>query len=187
MFNCLRPLPITHCICVLFCVYLFTQGGGGESLPERRLEWRQFTILKVTILKRRRNEASILTSFTISKRNEPAYSRTCKDRSDANPVYYTLRKSEAKRILFIPQIRKIEAERTLFIPQIGQTKAKRRLFIPQIRKNEAERVCLFHKLDRSKRSKVCLFYKFERTKRSKVCLFHKFKKSKRSKLSLFQK
>jgi hypothetical protein len=34
-----------------------------------------------TISKRRMNEASILASFSISKRNEPAYSRTCKDRS----------------------------------------------------------------------------------------------------------
>ncbi len=36
------------------------------------------------------------------------------------------------------QIRKIEAERTLFIPQIGKIKAKQCLFIPQIRKIEAE-------------------------------------------------
>jgi hypothetical protein len=36
------------------------------------------------ISKRKRNEASILTSFSISKRNEPAYSRSCKDRSEAN-------------------------------------------------------------------------------------------------------
>jgi hypothetical protein len=32
-----------------------------------------------TISKRRRNETSILTSFSILKRNEPAYSRTYKD------------------------------------------------------------------------------------------------------------
>ncbi len=60
-----------------------------------------------TISKRRRNEASILTSFSISKRNEPAYSRTCKDRT-----------------LLILHLRKIEAERTRFIPQIGQIEAK---------------------------------------------------------------
>ncbi len=40
------------------------------------------------------------------------------------------------------QIRKIEAERTLFIPQIGKIEAKRSLFIPQIRKIEAERTRL---------------------------------------------
>jgi hypothetical protein len=44
-------------------------------------------LVMATISKRRRNEASILTSFLISKRNEPAYSRTCKDRSEANPAY----------------------------------------------------------------------------------------------------
>ncbi len=41
-----------------------------------------------TLSKRRRNEASILASFSISKRNEPVYSRTCKDRSE-NPAYST--------------------------------------------------------------------------------------------------
>jgi hypothetical protein len=35
--------------------------------------------------------------------NEPAYSRTCKDRSEGNPAYSTPQ-IEAKRILFIPQI-----------------------------------------------------------------------------------
>ncbi len=40
------------------------------------------------------------------------------------------------------QIRKIEAERTLFIPQIGKMEAKRSLFIPQIQKIEAERTRL---------------------------------------------
>ncbi len=37
------------------------------------------------------------------------------------------------------QIRKIEAERTLFIPQIGKIKVKR------------SELCLFHKFERSKR------------------------------------
>ncbi len=37
------------------------------------------------------------------------------------------------------QIRKKEAERTLFIPQIGQIKARWSLFIPQILKNELKR------------------------------------------------
>jgi hypothetical protein len=115
------------------------------------------TLVKAMILKLRRNEASILTSFfSISKRNEPAYSSTCKDRSKvfipqirkivAEQTMFIPKtgKIEAKRSLFIPQIRKNEEERTLFIPQIGQIKAKRSLFIPQIRKNEAKRSLLFH-------------------------------------------
>jgi hypothetical protein len=48
-----------------------------------------FILVMATISKRWRNEASILTSFSISKRNEPAYSRTCKDQSEANPAYST--------------------------------------------------------------------------------------------------
>ncbi len=47
----------------------------------------------------RRNEASILASFSISKQNEPAYSRTCKDRSEANPAYSTLGSSDFPRSL----------------------------------------------------------------------------------------
>jgi hypothetical protein len=66
-------------------------------------------LVMATISKRSRNEDSILTSFSISKRNEPAYSRTCeanlaysrtceanlpystpyKDRSEANSVHST--------------------------------------------------------------------------------------------------
>ncbi len=65
-----------------------------------------FVVVMATISKRRRNEASILASFSISKRNEPANSRTCKDRSEANLLILHLRKIEAKQILFIPQIRK---------------------------------------------------------------------------------
>ncbi len=36
-------------------------------------------LVMATISKRSQNKASILTSFLISKRNEPAYSRTCKE------------------------------------------------------------------------------------------------------------
>jgi hypothetical protein len=46
-------------------------------------------VVMAAISKQRRNEASILASFSISKRNKPAYSRTCKDRSEANPAYST--------------------------------------------------------------------------------------------------
>jgi len=45
-------------------------------------------VVMAMISKRRQNEASILASFSISKRNEPVYSRTCKDRSE-NPAYST--------------------------------------------------------------------------------------------------
>jgi hypothetical protein len=48
-----------------------------------------YSVVMARISKRRRNEASILASFSISKRNEPTYSRTCKDRSEANPAYST--------------------------------------------------------------------------------------------------
>ena len=65
-----------------------------------------YWVVMATISKRRWNEASILASFSISKRNEPANSRTCKDRSEANLLILHLRKIEAKQILFIPQIRK---------------------------------------------------------------------------------
>ncbi len=52
------------------------------------------------ISKRWRNEALILTSFSISKRNEPADFRICKDPSEANPAYFTnwTGRSEAKSV-----------------------------------------------------------------------------------------
>ncbi len=135
---------------------------------------RAYRVVIATISKRRQNKASILASilasFSISKQNQPAYSRTCKDHMEANPAYSTPRKIEAKRILFIQQIRKTEAERTLFIPQIGNIEAKRSLFIPQIERSKRSKLFLFHKL---KRSKVCLFHKFERLKRSELGLFQK--------------
>ncbi len=53
----------------------------------RSILWIMLQIVMVTISKQRRNEASILSSFSISKRNEPAYSSTCKDRIEANPAY----------------------------------------------------------------------------------------------------
>jgi hypothetical protein len=62
----------------------------AELVPWNRflgsITWR---IIMATISKRRRNKASILNLFLISKRNEPSYSRTCKDRSEANPAYST--------------------------------------------------------------------------------------------------
>jgi hypothetical protein len=71
-----------------------------------------------------------------------------------------MRKIEAKRSLFIPQIRKIEAEQTLLIPQIGKIEAKRSLFIQELKKIEAKQTRLIpeigkievkkNELDRSK-------------------------------------
>ncbi len=46
-------------------------------------------LVMARISKQRQNKASILTSFLISKRNEPSYSRTCQDRSEAYPAYST--------------------------------------------------------------------------------------------------
>ncbi len=111
------------------------------------------TAAMATILKQRRNEASILASFSISKRNKPAYSRTCKDQSEANPaystpwkdrreansVYSTNSKDRSVRTLFIPQIGKIEAKRSLFIPQIWKIEAERTRLIPEIVKIEAKK------------------------------------------------
>jgi hypothetical protein len=91
------------------------------------------------ISKRRRNEASILAWFSISKRNKPAYSWIVKIEAKQTLLILHLRKIEAKQILFFPQIQKIEGERTLFIPQIGQMEAKQSLFIPQIRKIKTKR------------------------------------------------
>ncbi len=87
-----------------------------------------------TISKRRLKEASILTSFLISKRNEPAYSRTCKDRSEPCLFYTLARSKRSKFCLF-----------------------------HKIERSKRSELCLFHKLDRSKWSEGCLFHKFERT------------------------
>jgi hypothetical protein len=62
----------------------------SKSLPSS-------AVVMATISKRRRNEASILTLFSISK---PAYSRTCKDRSEANPAYSTPWKDRSEFCLF---------------------------------------------------------------------------------------
>ncbi len=153
--------------------------SSKKSLGSPKRAWRMaclvYFVVMATISKRRRNAVSILTSFLISKRNEPAYSSTCKIKAKRTLLILHLRKIEAKRILFIPQIQKIEAERTLFIPKIGQIEAKLSLFIPQIfrKKKRRSELCSFHKLDRSKRSEVCLFHKLEKSKRSELGLFQK--------------
>ncbi len=63
-------------------------------------------------------------------------------------------KLEAKQSLYIPQIRKIEVERTLFIPQIGKLEAKRSLFIPQILKIEAEQTRLIPEIGKIEAKKT---------------------------------
>ncbi len=50
-------------------------------------------LVMATISKRRRNEASILVSLSILKRNEPAFLRTCKHRSEPC-LFYTLERSK---------------------------------------------------------------------------------------------
>ncbi len=95
-----------------------------------------------TISKRRGNEASILSSFSLSKRNEPAYSRSSKDRGEANHAYSTPQKVEAKRTLFIPQNAKSAAKRSLFIPQIAKSEAKKTNWI-EVKRTEAVFLKLF--------------------------------------------
>ncbi len=93
-------------------------------------------------IKRRRSEASILASFLISKRNKPAFSRTCKDRSEA----------------------------TLLILYLRRSKRNKFCLFHKFERSKQSELCLFLKLERSQRSEVCLFHKFERSKRSKLCL-----------------
>ncbi len=57
-----------------------------------------------------------------------------------------MRKIEAKRTLFIPQIGKIKAKRSLFIQELKKIEAKRTRLIPEIGKIEVKK----NKLDRSK-------------------------------------
>jgi hypothetical protein len=77
-------------------IYHHVKSGGVRSSSEGRyaphisiLSLYVLCLVMSTMLKRRQNEASILASFSISKRDDPAYSRTCKDRSKANPAYST--------------------------------------------------------------------------------------------------
>ncbi len=102
-----------------------------------------------TILKRRQNEASILSSFSISKRNEPAYSRTCKDRSEVNPAYSTPQKDQSELCLLY-----------------------------KLQRAKRSEVCLFHKFEKSQQRELCLFHKLERSKQSQVCLLHKLQRAK---------
>jgi hypothetical protein len=66
---------------IFISVEVSTSNGKSYNLTKE--------VVLAMITKGRRNEASILSSFSISKRNELAYSRTCKDRSKANHAYST--------------------------------------------------------------------------------------------------
>jgi hypothetical protein len=66
----------------------------AAECPPLRLadtEWTRqvLQLVMATISKQRQNEASTMTLFAISKPNEPSYSRTCQDRSEAYPAYST--------------------------------------------------------------------------------------------------
>ncbi len=78
---------LSHLLPVLFFLFLKLCFVFNQSFLSCLIFCHSITT--ATISKQRRNEASILTSFSISKRNEPAYSSTCKDRSEANPAYST--------------------------------------------------------------------------------------------------
>ncbi len=62
-----------------YCGHLAPPSGSLSLYREVTPSGCQPGVVMATISKRRLNEASILASFSISKRNEPAYSRTCKD------------------------------------------------------------------------------------------------------------
>ena len=94
----LLPQERYHCNSQVFldCITIIINNTTGSSTVNCSVlqivlfsNWAVQALVMATISKRRRNEASILTSFSISKRNEPAFSRTCKDRSEANPAYST--------------------------------------------------------------------------------------------------
>jgi hypothetical protein len=118
-----------------------------------------------TISKQRRNEATILTSFSISKRNEPAYSSTCKDRSEANPAYSTnwTDRSEAKSVYSTNSKERSRANSVYSTnwtdrseaKSVYSTNSKNRL-IPEIGMIEAKK----NELDRSKTNRGRIFKTF---------------------------
>jgi hypothetical protein len=59
----------------------------------------------------KRNDISIIGVFSVSKQNEPAYSRTLKDRSKANIFMSTLCKIEANTNWVCPKLSRIEQKR----------------------------------------------------------------------------
>ncbi len=126
-----------------------------------------------TISKRRWNEASILTSFSISKWIEPAYSWTCKDWS----LFYTLERSKRSEFCLFHKFERSKRSELCLFHKLDRSKRSEVCLFHKFKRMKRSELCLFHKLYRSKRSEVCLFPKCERTERSEVCLFHKFEKS----------
>jgi hypothetical protein len=59
----------------------------------------------------KRNDISIIGVFSVSKQNEPAYSRTLKDRSKANIFMSTLCRIEVNTNWVCPKLSKIEQKR----------------------------------------------------------------------------
>ncbi len=134
--GCNRPLKITmaiwrpfffiwtcwvECDSPLYIIMLFGALQINKKSTKRPL---LSEIVMATILKRRRNEASILALFSISKRNEPAYSRTCKDRSEANPAYSTPLKDRRKGNSVYSTNLKDRSGANSAIPQIGKIEGK---------------------------------------------------------------
>jgi len=59
----------------------------------------------------KRNDISIIGVFSVSKQNEPAYSRTLKDRSKANIFMSTLCRIEVNTNRVCPKLSRIEQKR----------------------------------------------------------------------------
>ncbi len=144
----------------------------GTEWSERCYGTCLVALIMAMISKRRRNEASILTSFPISKRkNEPAYSRTCKDRSEANPAYSTPYKDRSEFCVYSINSKDRSGANSVYSTIWTD-------------RSEAKSVYSTNSKERSGANSV---YSTNWTDRSKVCLFHKFEWTKRSELGLFQK
>ncbi len=130
-------------------------------------------LVMATISKQRRSEASILTSFSISKRNESAYSRTCKDRSKPC-LFYTLERLKWSEFCLFHKFDRSKRSELCLFHKLDRSKQSEVCLFHKLERTKRSKHCLFHKLDISKRREVCLFHKLERTKRSKVCKFHFF-------------
>ncbi len=74
-----------------FWVFVFVKPANICTISKRGKRLEIIELLSPSSngndIKTKVERSSILASFLISKRNKPAYSRTCKDQSEANPVY----------------------------------------------------------------------------------------------------
>jgi hypothetical protein len=80
-----------HKINILFVSHLTTSNGND--------------------METKRNDISIIGAFSVSKQNEPAYSRTLKDRSKANIFMSTLCRTEVNTNWVCPKLSRIEQKR----------------------------------------------------------------------------